>query len=453
MRGRGRGLAFVLACVGVAVAPVPAAISTASPPSFAAARTYATGSGPVAVATGDLTGDGKPDLAITNSGDDTVSVLANSGRGKLGDRRDYATEHDAESVALADLDGDGDNDLAVANGLSDSVSVLLNSGDGNLQPRADYTTGQGPVSVATGDLNGDTGTDLAVANLDASTVSVLLNGGHGSFTAKTDYRVGNTPTSVAVGDINADGALDIATSNLRADTISVLIGRGDGAFEPKRDYRTGGAPISVAIGDLNGDRKLDLAAADRGPYTDSPGWVSVLINAGDGGFATKRDYRIGGGPESVAIGDLNGDRRRDIATADPYANNRGVDAVSVIANRGGGSFRPKIDYRVGRSPIFVTARDLNGDRKLDLVAANTVGDTVSVLGNLPGRCTVQRVDGMTLPSAKPRIRRANCRVGRIRHAYSQILDEGRVIAQRPAWGAVLRGGRRVELVVSLGAKK
>ena len=70
------------------------------------------------------------------------------------------------------------------------------------------------------------------------------------------------------------------TANSDANTVSVLLNRGDGSFQPKLDYATGRRPSSVAIGDLNGDGKPDLATANVDGNT-----VSVLLNRGDGSFA------------------------------------------------------------------------------------------------------------------------------------------------------------------------
>jgi hypothetical protein len=79
------------------------------------------------------------------------------------------------SVATGDLNGDGDPDLAVANGFSNNVSVLLGNGDGSFQSAANYNAGVEPSSVAIGDLNGDGDPDLAVANEWSDNVSVLIN--------------------------------------------------------------------------------------------------------------------------------------------------------------------------------------------------------------------------------------------------------------------------------------
>jgi hypothetical protein len=103
----------------------------------------------------------------------------------------------------------------------------------------------------------------------------------------------------------------------------VLINSGDGSFQARRDYATGDRPISVAIGDLNGDGKPDLAIANV--FTET---VSVLANRGDGSFQAKRDYGTGRYPSSVAIGDLNGEGKPELATANYHAN-----TVSVLATR------------------------------------------------------------------------------------------------------------------------
>jgi hypothetical protein len=334
----------------------------------------------------DLNRDGMPELVIANDDDDSISVLLNRGGG-FGTGRDYETGNDPITLAVRDLNGDGKPDLMTLNyyGEEDSgggsVSVLLNHGDGSFGPRRDYETGELPNSLAVGDLNGDRRADLVTANWDARTVSILINKGDGTFRTKHDYPAGDEPALLAISDLNGDGSPDLVTlaDDQNADRVSVLVNNGDGGFPVRRDLETGRGPRDLAIGDLNGDGRRDLVIADGGQLA-----VSVLLNTmGDGGpfvapsplFPHATEYETGRGTVSEAVGDLNGDGRQDLV-----ATNGGSGTVSVLVGRKNG-FAPKHEYRVGRLPSWVAIGDLNGDGAPDLAVVNARDDTVSVLLN------------------------------------------------------------------------
>src|SRR5262245_14576830 len=236
--------------------------------------------------------------------------------------------------------------------------------------KVDYPTTAFPSCVAIADLNGDTKLDLAVSG-SPNTLSVLLGNGDATFAPKVNYATLAAASSVAIGDLNGDGKPDLVASNYNAifPSVSVLLGHGDGTFEPKVDYGTGGRPYSVAIADLNGDGKLDLAVANN-----AVGTVSVLLGHGDGTFALRVDYATGPGPTSVAIGDLNGDTVPDLVVA-----NSGSSTVSVLPGYGAGPFAPKMDYGTGGGPHSVAIADLDDDGKPDLAVANSASSTASVL--------------------------------------------------------------------------
>src|SRR2546428_795657 len=100
-------------------------------PLFAAKfLSFDTGSFPLSVAIGDVSGVGKPDLATANSFSNTVSVLLGNGDGTFGAKVNYGTGRFPSSVAIGDVSGDGKPDLATANYASSTVSVLLGNGDG-----------------------------------------------------------------------------------------------------------------------------------------------------------------------------------------------------------------------------------------------------------------------------------------------------------------------------------
>jgi FG-GAP-like repeat/PASTA domain/FG-GAP repeat len=436
-----------LALIGIGAAlSFGAGPSPGRSPAFAGPKEYATGAHPVSVVVGDLNGDRRPDLATANYGQgaNSVSVLLNSGRGRFRTRRDYATGESPGSAAIADLNGDARPDLAVVNEESDTVSILVNDGRGRFAGRRDYATSRAPFSVAAGDLNSDGNVDLAIANGIVHTVSVLLNSGGGEFRPRVNYRTARRPQQVVIGDLNGDRRLDLATGN-RSDTVSVLMGRGDGSFAESVDYRAGSGPRAIALGDLNGDRRPDLATANTNfdVYT-----VSVLINRGNGSFRPKRDYRAGNGPWSIAIGDVNGDGRRDIAAAIVGGN-----GISLFLNRSGGTFRARRDFRAGQEPASVAIGDLNGDGRPELVTANARASSVSVLANGTGSCIAPNVVGKTLSAAQRAIVGAGCRVGAIRRAYSTRVPADRVISGHPSPGRVLPRGTKIGIVVSRGRRQ
>ena len=200
------------------------------------------------------------------------------------------------------------------------------------------------------------------------------------FLAPLAYDAGADPVSVAVADFNGDGKPDLAVANqgnypYPNSSVSILLGQGGGTFLPAVSYAAGNNPQSVAVGDFNGDGKQDLAVANY--YSAN---VSVLLGKGDGTFLPAVSYLAGYGPRSVAAGDFNGDGKQDLAVAvagDSY--NGGGQGVSVLLGKGDGTFQTAQTFPTGTYPISVAVGDFNGDGILDLAVANEDSDNVSVL--------------------------------------------------------------------------
>jgi Bacterial Ig-like domain (group 3)/FG-GAP-like repeat/FG-GAP repeat len=140
---------------------------------------YVVGTAPRTLALGDFNGDGFLDLAVTNFNDSTVTILL----GKSDKSGTFQMQPPAvptglnpAGIAVGDFNGDGLADLAVTNFGANTVSILLGKGDGTFQLQVAYTgnIGASPYPVAVGDFNGDGIPDLAIANNGDLTASVLL---------------------------------------------------------------------------------------------------------------------------------------------------------------------------------------------------------------------------------------------------------------------------------------
>jgi hypothetical protein len=339
---------------------------------FAPAVNYGAGDGPYSVFCADLDGDGDLDLAVTNEGDDNVSVFKNNGDGTFQPKLDYSAGDVPASVFCADLDGDGDLDLAVARPSSNSVSILKNNGNGAFDSLVTYGVGNAPYSVFCADLDGDGDLDLAVANAYTYNVSILKNNGDGTFQDTVNYGVGDTPYSVFCADLDGDFDLDLATANEWGDNVSILKNSGDGTFQPKADYPAGSRPLYVFCADLDRDGDLDLAVANAN--SDN---VSILKNNGNGAFESPVNYGAGDFPYYVFCADLDGDNDPELVVANYYSND-----VSILKNNGNGTFKEAVYYGAGDGPTSVFCADLNGDGDFDLAVANSGSNDVSILENL-----------------------------------------------------------------------
>ena len=347
--------------------------------------TYAVGAHPTAIVAGDFTGDGHLDLAVGHNnpgGSGTVSVLLGNGDGTFQSPITYAVGSLPEAIVAGDFNGDGRTDLAIANEGDGTVSVLLGNGDGTFQPQvqAGNPAGPAPTSVVAGDFTGNGRTDLAVADSGDNEVSILLANGDGTFQPPVTYAVGSYPFSIVAGDFNGDGRTDLAVANLGDNTVSVLLGNGDGTFQPQVTYAVGSYPDAIVAGDFTGDGHLDLAVANSDDNT-----VSVLLGNGDGTFQPQVTYPVGADPDAIVAGDFTGDGRIDLAVVyqGTYPNYYGT--VSVLLGNGDGTFQPQVTYAVGAEPDAIVAGDFTGDGRTDLAVANLDDSTVSVLlGNGDG---------------------------------------------------------------------
>lgn len=357
---------------------------------FAPVVPYASGSTTSStedVAVGDVNGDGKLDLVAANGNNHTVGVLLGRGDGTFQGPTLYSTgtssvyaNYYAGAVVLGDVNKDGKLDILTANGFAQTVAVLLGNGDGTFRTVTTYTTGAGYADdLAVTDLNGDGRLDVVVANGFGNSVVVLLGRGDGTFLAATSYTVGsgNTPVDIAVADVNKDAQADVLVVNSNGYSVSVLLGNGNGTLQAAKTYSAGSSssPAGLAVGDLNGDGKPDVATAN-----ESNDGAGVLLGNGDGTFQAATVYPAiaMSSPNAVALADVTGDGKVDI-TATSFNNS----TVMVLPGRGDGTFQTAVPFSTGpsSSPDGVAAVDVNKDGLPDLLTVNTNGKAIGVLLN------------------------------------------------------------------------
>jgi hypothetical protein len=315
---------------------------------------------------------------------------------------DYALASYAASVAVADFNADGRADVAAATGQGETVVVMLGKADGTLAPGPQLPA-LPAYNLDAGDVNGDGKPDLVATTASQGTdpwgvaetspyLQVFSGNGDGTFAPRRLVDLPPPPNlaqglvpyyaeNVTIADVDADGKADLvvgcyyvyADPNwdpnapgssqpqfLVAHYLAVLRGTGGGTFATafvREDTDAAG----VAVGDLNGDGKPDLA------LHSSEDTITVLRGAGDGTFAAGPSYEWPGavvvGDNSLVLTDFNGDGKLDLAAV-------GAD-VNIALGDGAGGFAPPAHYPAGpASAHSVAAGDFNGDGLPDLVAGN-----------------------------------------------------------------------------------
>ncbi len=376
------------------------------------------GNTPRGFALGDFDNDGNTDAAVALEGEGAVAVLYGDGAGNLGLGVNGATfaVTGAAPVAVASgrLDNDVIPDLAVVNSGSQTVSILLPRADRTLGISPVVTVGGVPSSAAIGELTGDTLLDLAVTNEAGNTVTIFEGLGDGTFSALSRgagvLPTGDAPVFVGIGDLDNDKDFDLYTANKGGGSTTVFTNLGftRGAGFAAQEVGVGDGAVFVGIGDLDNDKDLDLATADRA--ADS---VTPVKQGPAGNYASDPAIDSGDAPVYAAIVDVNNDGETDVVTV--LSRDGSARRGALVVRLGGADegIEGQQQFAAPSSPSHIVIADIGSGAALDMIIAGG-GDTpeVRILRGLGDGDFVQDT-GVSLPSTALDL------------AVANVVDEGR----------------------------
>jgi len=282
----------------------------------------------------------------------------------------YDTYQQGVRVAVGDVNGDGRPEIVTAPGKDAWTELKVFDGRSfkqltTLLPYRDAAWWAGAF-IATGDTNGD-GRDEIVDGLDAGCCTTLhvLDGVSGNDLSGFSPYGNNSEVGarVAAGDLNGDGTADVLAVPIGSTSISVYRQSGGAPFRTLDAFGsevTG--PLGIAAGNLIGDARAEIVAA-------APTYSGVEVKVFDPAAGTPGTvlYPYGNAAAasvSVALGDVNGDGRRDIVLAAETPAGTEVKAVDTDG-------RQVADFYVLDSSIgpgaSIAAGDLDGDGKAEIV--------------------------------------------------------------------------------------
>ena len=415
----GRTTSAALLAVALALLALPGA-ALAAAPRFVRGLSIALPAPPGTLVAAEVSGDRHTDIVVAAG---ELIELRNAGDGGLKRHRllalppnAYMRDRGYQYVVAGDVNGDGRVDLVAfaevktpkrtvgraSNGMPVTLEsawaarTLLGTHGGRPRPGALQTLPIYLNSPTLTDLDGDGRVDLVFSAIpDAqyasggeSALFVARGRGDGSFERErallNPVQIGDPPSGsgvIVAGDFDGDGRTDLALGAFGG--VQVLPAIGTATPGPAATSPACGS-AQLAAGDLDGDGRTDLAASCF--YEDA---AAVLLGnppsgaQGAFGFHVTQQRATGLRPFAPALADIDGDERPDVLIP-ALASDEHSGFISVLRNRGGGRLAPAFHVPVNQA-IAVTAADLNGDRREDIIAADVGRNLVVTAFNDPRR--------------------------------------------------------------------
>ena len=242
-----------------------------------------------------------------------------------------------------------------------------------------------PVLVSSVDLDGDSKPDIAISNND-STISIYRNtstSGSISMGARMDILI-KTPQGsfgdkgITYGDIDGDGKQDIIASDYKNNLYSISIFRNTSSvglisFAAKVEYFTAERSLNLTVIDVDSDGKSDIVVSND--FNTGSSTFSVFRNTssiGNISMATRVDITAGRSTRGVSAGDLDGDGKPDLIVLS--YDDRNFSVFRNTCTPGNISFTLISNIGFNDYPQWISLCDLDGDGKLDVIfSTQTIG--------------------------------------------------------------------------------
>lgn len=316
---------------------------------------------------------------------DAITTMALDPHDQIGSGPNY--------VEAADFNSDGKADVVIGDSSVGISSVVYGLGDGRLWPAIHYFSTTGSYrNLALADVNGDDKPDiLSVTSSD--TLLTMLGNGVGfdvatAFTTILDIG-GDDPFDLVIAELTGDSNLDVATANTTSNDVVIMAGDGAGGFTAATRLAVsvgsdGVAPRSIAVGDVTGDGRVDIVTANAN--SDD---VTLFAGLGSGQYSAGQIFttRVGAGgelPVDIVITDVTNDGIADVLVGCSTS-----DDVVVLAASAGSLAAPQrfttLAGAGGDNPVRIFVADVTQDGIKDILTANSSTSDVSVLRGLgPG---------------------------------------------------------------------